>query len=200
MTEFNRMTLVAAGEVIAHIKSHSEMQLLETQWGIEERTEFHNKHARISSWVKLALDPNIIVITENGYVTLARAIVETAVSTKGQSIAPSWNKLIAGLRFDGFEVVTETTVVKTQDPFAISPSVNKTQKLVRMLPSDVPQLDFREAENEVAALLNQFEFHTAIGHLQQAISAFQRGEWSSANGELRNFYESYLNEIAEALW
>lgn len=24
-------------------------------------------------------------------------------------------------------------------------------------------------------------------------------EWSAANGELRNFYESYLNEIANAL-
>ena len=35
--------------------------------------------------------------------------------------------------------------------------------------------------------------------MKQAISAFSRGEWSSANGELRNFYESYLNEIATRL-
>ncbi len=74
-----------------------------------------------------------------------------------------------------------------------------TVQLVRMLPSDIPQLDFREAESEVESLLDRYGFAVAKGHLTQAVSAFSRGEWSSANGELRNFYESYLNEIATSL-
>ena len=68
--------------------------------------------------------------------------------------------------------------------------------LARMLPADIPGLDFREAEDEVTTLLVQSGFTVAKGHMERAVSAFQRGEWSSANGELRNFYESYLNEIA----
>jgi hypothetical protein len=60
-------------------------------------------------------------------------------------------------------------------------------------------MDFGEAEDEIGMLLNECGFQVAKGHLNQALSAFQRGEWSSANGELRNFYESYLNEIAVGL-
>ncbi|MCB1468029.1 MAG: hypothetical protein KDK08_13015, partial [Rhizobiaceae bacterium] len=80
-----------------------------------------------------------------------------------------------------------------------NPRTETTVRLVRMLPSDIPELDFREAEDEVRLLLNRHGFSTARGHLQQAVSAFSRGEWASANGALRNFYESYLNEIALAL-
>ena len=77
--------------------------------------------------------------------------------------------------------------------------VQKVATLVRMLPNDIPGLNFREAETEVVALLDRNGFAVAKGHLSRALSAFQRGEWSSANGELRNFFESYLNEIAVGL-
>ena len=79
------------------------------------------------------------------------------------------------------------------------PIVVKRQELRRMLPQDIPETDFREAASEVELLLDQHEFPVTRGHLQMALSAFQRGEWSSANGELRKLYESYLNEIANAL-
>lgn len=39
----------------------------------------------------------------------------------------------------------------------------------------------------------------AAAEVKQALAAFNRGEWSWANGELRNFYEGYLNEIADKL-
>ena len=98
---------------------------------------------------------------------------------------------MAGLRFDGFEIETAEVTGESQ----ASDRVDHVT-LRRMLPDDIPGLDFREAENEVVALLNQSCFKIAKGHLEQALSAFERGEWSSANGELRNFYENYLNEIA----
>jgi hypothetical protein len=68
-----------------------------------------------------------------------------------------------------------------------------------MLPDNIPETDFREAASEVELLLDQAAFTVAKGHLKQATSAFQRGEWSSANGELLNFFENYLNEIANGL-
>lgn len=205
--EFNRMTIVAASEVVAAFKSHSDMELLEIQWAIADSVTGSGKTGRAASWAKLAvershgfpmLQNSDAVMTESGTVTLARAIVETAIQAPAQHrTGDCWKKFIAGLRFDGFEAVGEQGQNKA---FSFSNStLTKKLRLVRMLPESVPELDFREAESEVIALLNQHGFSVAGGHLNQAMSAFQRGEWSSANGELRNFYESYLNEIANQL-
>lgn len=123
-------------------------------------------------------------MTESGLATLDHALVEIAVTApKVSRTSASWKKLVAGLRFDGFDIVETEGITK----------------LMRMLPDDIPGMDFREAEDEVTSLLDNCGFAVAKGHLIQAVAAFQRGEWSSANGELRNFFENYLNEIAVAL-
>lgn len=199
MSEFNRMTIVAAAEVAADFNSHSDMEVLEVQWGIDGRCSASSKSARVASWAKLACDEELTVMTENGRVTLERALVETAITApEARRDSVSWHRLVAGLRFDGFEVV-ETEISATSTFSWDGEATKKILTLVRMLPKDIPGLDFREAENEVVTLLDRSGFTVARGHLKQAVSAFQRGEWSSANGELRNFYESYLNEIAVAL-
>ncbi|MAG65289.1 MAG: hypothetical protein CMK74_05375 [Pseudomonadales bacterium] len=200
MSDFNRMTIVAAAEVIAFFKSHSDMEVMEIQWNIDRKVYTSNKSSRIGSWVKLACEEDIVVITENGRIPLAQAIVECAITmprmrSEPKDIGAFWKKLIAGLRFDGFEII-EKEITEHRVPF---PKVTKAPTLIRMLPEDIQSLDFRETENEISELLKKFGFNTAKGHLEQAVSAFQRGEWSSANGELRNFFESYLNEIADAL-
>ena len=199
MSEFNRMTIVAAAEVAADFHSHSDMEVLEVQWGIDGRCSASSKSARVASWAKLACDEDLTVMTENGRVSLDRALVETAITApEARRDSVSWKKLVAGLRFDGFDVVETENIVAAKYPWQ-SKATKKFTTLVRMLPDDVPGLDFREAENEVVALLDRSGFAVAKGHLKQAVSAFQRGEWFSANGELRNFFESYLNEIAVAL-
>jgi hypothetical protein len=193
MTEFNNMTIVAAVEVIAEFKSHGDMAVLEVQWGIAGNAA--SKSARVASWAQCATSPNAPqVMTENGRVHLGRAVVEMAIKASGGTHeSDAWRKFVAGLRFDGFEIV------EAEDSIAAHASWEPrriTFTLKRMLPTDIPELDFREAEDEVTSLLVQSGFTVAKGHLEQAVSAFQRGEWSSANGALRNFYESYLNEIA----
>ena len=199
MSEFNRMTIVAAAEVAADFNSHSDMEVLEVQWGIDGRCSASSKSARVASWAKLACDEEHTVMTENGRVSLERALVETAIAApEARRGSESWNRLVAGLRFDGFEVM-ETEISVTSRFSWDGEATKKILTLVRMLPKDIPGLDFREAESEVVTLLDRSGFAVARGHLKQAVSAFQRGEWSSANGELRNFYESYLNEIAVAL-
>lgn len=199
MSEFNRMTIVAAAEVAADFNSHSDMEILEVQWGIDGRCSASSKSTRVASWAKLACDEELTVMTENGRVSLERALVETAITApEARRDSVSWNRLVAGLRFDGFEVMeTEISVISRLS--WDGEATKKVLTLVRMLPKDIPGLDFREAESEVVTLLDRSGFTIARGHLKQAVSAFQRGEWSSANGELRNFYESYLNEIAVAL-
>jgi len=193
MSEFNRMTVVAAAEVFANYNTHNDMELLSVQWGVAGRCSDASKSARVGSLANIAIEEDPEVFTENGRVSLSRALVEIAIKTPKSKESSDWKKFIAGLRFDGFEVIE--TEIKT---FSYG-SPNTNVKLVRMLPEGIPGLDFREAESEVVALLGQHGFVVAKGHLNQSIAAYQRGEWSSANGELRNFYESYLNEIAVGL-
>ena len=199
MSEFNRMTVIAAAEVVSSFWSHSDMEVLEVQWGIAGRCRASSKSARVADWARIACEEEIEVLTENGRVHLSRAVVEIAISaSEHEPRSGAWKKLIAGLRFDGFEVRT-TQAEDDSDGSWRSGRTETTVELVRMLPSDVPDLDFREAESEVTLILDRHGFTVAKGHLAQAVSAFSRGEWSSANGELRNFHESYLNEIAAGL-
>ena len=199
MSEFNRMTVVAATEILSGFHSHSDMEVLAVEWGMAGRCSSSSKSARVADLARIACEEEIEVLTESGRVHLARALVEIAIrAPEHNRHSATWKKLIAGLRFDGFEVRTTQVEVDSGDPWQ-SGGAETTVELVRMLPSDVPELDFREAESEVTSLLDRHGFTVAKGHLTQAVSAFSRGEWSSANGELRNFYESYLNEIAAGL-
>lgn len=193
--QFNPMTIVAAAEVISTFKSQSDLQVLAVQWQIAGRCDASSKSARVASLAQIAIGEDVQVMTEQGVVPLERALVETAIKSPAvHQTLGSWPKLIAGLRFDGFEVVQVPVVVPGAS------FLNGTaNELKRMYPEDVPDLEFREAESEIIALLDWSGFTTAKGHLVQAQSAFQRAEWSSANGELRNFFESYLNEIAVSL-
>lgn len=199
MSEFNRMTIVAAAEAIAHFNSHGDMEVLEVQWDIQQLVSTSSKSARVASWASIAANSNPDVFTENGRVGLERALVEEAMrapdNTRREQV---WNKFIAGLRFDGFELI-EVEVDTGRTNFMGDPIFEKRQQLSRMLPENVPGTDFRQAASEVEVLLDELSLPIAKGHLSHALSAFQRGEWSSANGELRNFYENYLNEISNGL-
>ena len=185
MTGFNRLTIVAAVEVIADFKAHSDMNVLEVQWDIEQFISTSSKSARIASWSKVAATIDPMVMTEAGKMKLSRAIVELSLrAPESTRHGEAWEKLIAGLKFDGFELL-EAHVPTGQQDWMGDPVVMKRLELRRMLPQDIPETDFREAASEVELLLDQQGFSVARGHLQMALSAFQRGEWSSANGELR---------------
>ncbi len=199
MSDFNRMTVVAAAEVVSTFYSHADMEVLEVQWGIAGRCSSSSKSGRVASWARIACDEELVVMTENGRVRLDRALIEYAVSAPSRiRESDAWKRFVAGLRFDGFEVIETENAVPDKMPWGRT-TVTKVSTLARMLPKDIPGMDFREAESEVVKLLDRHGFAVTKGHLHQALSAFQRNEWSSANGELRNFFESCLNEIAVKL-
>lgn len=202
MTGFNRLTIVAAIEVIADFKAHSDMNVLEVQWDIEKYASTSSKAARIASWAKIATELDPLVMTEAGKMKLSRAVVELAIEAPERNQrTPSWRKFAAGLKFDGFEIVKDRVPDPSgkQSIFSDGPNEIEVLALRRMLPEDLPGLDFREAESEVAALLKKHKFTVAQGHLEQATSAFQRGEWAAANSQLRSFFEDYLNRVADEL-
>lgn len=61
------------------------------------------------------------------------------------------------------------------------------------------EADLPEREDELRQLLDAHGFSTPEGHLEQAISAHARGDWASANSQLRTFIESLFDCIAETL-
>ena len=56
MTEFNRMTIVAAAQVISDFNSHSYMEVLAVQWGIAGRCSSSSKDARIADLANIAIE------------------------------------------------------------------------------------------------------------------------------------------------
>jgi len=70
------------------------------------------------------------------------------------------------------------------------------RKLKPMIPSPRGPV---VTQSELLDLLDRFRFATSKGHLEQAIAAHTRGEWASANAQLRSFTESLFDEIATSL-
>ncbi|PZQ94678.1 MAG: hypothetical protein DI533_21745 [Cereibacter sphaeroides] len=75
-----------------------------------------------------------------------------------------------------------------QDGFAVTDRV-----LTPSLPSDI---DLPGVQSELFRLLDKHHFLTPKSHLEQALENHARGNWSSSNGQLRNFIEGLLDEIA----
>jgi hypothetical protein len=199
--DFNRMTIVAATEVLCDYKSHNDIELLQVEWGIAGRCGASSKSGRAAALANIAIEENGQVITENGRITLSDALINVAINAPSSSRdKPAWRKLVAGLRLDGFEI-SGIEQVDPDLPSWMSASLKTASEPIvrRMLPVDLPGLDMREAENEVDYLLQKHGFATSSGHVKRAISAFQRGDWSSSNAELRNLYEGLLNDIAAGL-
>jgi hypothetical protein len=204
MNEFSRMTVVGALEVIASFTTRADMEVLALQWAIDGQLEFESEPAFVAGVARIAVHEDPTVQTEMGWVPLTRAVVEKAIKAPNyRQDNEAWAKFVVGLRSDGFNVVfrevqvTSSAVLGSDE--TRTDEIRRVARLVRMLPENITGMDFGEAEDEIGMLLNGCGFQVAKGHLNQSMSAFQRGEWSSANGELRNFYESYLNEIAVGL-
>jgi hypothetical protein len=70
-------------------------------------------------------------------------------------------------------------------------------KLRRSLPEE---LDVAPSRDEVRIGLETHKFVTTLGHLEQAIAAHGRGEWASANAQLRTYLESLLDDLASLLY
>ena len=58
------------------------------------------------------------------------------------------------------------------------------------------EIQLPEADDEVHQLLKAYQFGRTLGHLDQAIEAHARGDWTSCNSQLRTFLESLFDDIA----
>ena len=63
-----------------------------------------------------------------------------------------------------------------------------------IVPALPPELGRKDGEDEVRALLTGRDFGTSLGHLNQALKAHGRGDWAAANGQIRTFLDSLIEE------
>lgn len=207
MTVFNSMTLTAASGVIAAMSTQAAFSALTLSWDVEEFCSSGSVEAKANDLVRFAkssMGQRRKVPTTKGLRELPSAMIEHAIIASEKvkrDSSDAWSRLIAGLKMDGFEVgeekVPDTTGRKSL--FGDEPVMSSRPVLRRMLPELVPGAEMRGASDEVTSRLERHDFTNAHGHMQQAISAFQRGEWAGTNAQLRTFTESYLSEIAARL-
>ena len=121
-----------------------------------------------------------IVDTVNGRMTLAEAVVHTAVGASMPEYGkPEQVAFLRGLALDGYVV--------SWDEDSLAP----------LLRAALPDgMDLPAADDEVHQILKHFNFVVLMGHLDQAIEAHTRGDWVVANSQTRSFLEGLLNDIA----
>ncbi|WP_420398463.1 hypothetical protein [Marinovum algicola] len=184
MSDFNSMTLMAAGEMIAEMSTQTAFSSLTLGWGVDEFCGSGSVASKANEMVRFARSSmgGRSVPTVNGNCDLSRAMIEHAITASEQSKCNKpdvWLRLLAGLKMDGFTLVEE----EVPDPmgrssiFDDAPRVITQTVLRRMLPEDVPETDFREATSEIEVLLGRHGFGVAKGHLDQAVQNFSQGNW-----------------------
>ena len=112
MSNFNSMTLMAAGEMIAEMSTQAAFSSLILGWGVEEFCGSGSVASKANDLVRFAKSSmgQRSVPTVNGNCDLRRAMVEhaTTASDRDKQNKPDvWLRLVAGLKMDGFELVEE---------------------------------------------------------------------------------------------
>ncbi len=185
---FSRPTILAAIAVLSP-GTHAKFKDLMLSLGLENTTAGEGPYisSRQTSFAEFCVrNPDF----ETPHGPLAETVVRAACEQirnrieyidldqyQGQEFSvPDEVKLMRALQRDGFTL--------------------DSSGLRRLLPE---QMDIPAADDEVHQLLDKHGFSTAKGHLRQAIEAHTRGHWAGANGQLRTFLESLLNDIADRL-
>lgn len=182
MPQYSRRTILAATDIVGG-------------WGHNAITRFFLEHAieneigdggcavrgtNLATY--LLANPNVLDQDgENLTDSIVTAVVDFAIGVCGPrfdygSFQLHYPGLERGLQRDGFTAEDGT--------------------LRRALPQAI---DLPSADDEVHALLNRYNFATALGHLDQGIAAHARGDWAAANAQFRPFIESLFDSIADHL-
>lgn len=172
---FSRRTLISAIDVMDDKLSQAALSRTLLSWGAEFLARCKEGQAvtsRLNQLVSI-YDEDPAARTHDDD-PLEEAIVEKAITLLDSSdfAKPFHAALIRNLEMDGFAV--------------------RDGMVIRSLPDEI---ELPQTEDEISRLLDKFGFSTIKKHLDQAFSAHGRGEWESANAQLRSFYEGLLDDI-----
>lgn len=176
------LTVVAACNLLQEL-GHSKFDNLMLLYDLDSRVDGGNKQDKATKLAKIALgEPDCYVETSEGLKGLQEAVIRKAIALPPVVRRTyDWGVLSRGLNRDGFNIVEDDS---------------GTMHLLRMHPNVA---DIQKADDEVHLLLKEYQFTTPLGHLEQAIKAHARGDWASANSQLRTFLEGLFDDIVFAL-
>lgn len=177
---FSRKTIMRA--VDALVTGNADMDGLELEFALN--APGYTVQDRVNSLTRLLIDdPNRVYAGENVAEALVRRAVEVLVLRARRAnmrglyeqemdvrADPIWN----ALKRDGF-------------------TLDENEHLQPTMP---PAINVPATDDEVHMLLDRFGFATSKGHLDEAVACHTRGNWAAANGQIRTFVESLLDEIA----
>lgn len=170
---FSRKTLIELINAL-NFQTHDEVERFGLEFNIEDSISGRWVKEKETSIVKyLASNPE--AVGPNGSNT-AIEIIEYAIKNHRafESFVESHSDLAHSLEKDGYELTSSG--------------------IKKKLPTEFPVV---EQENQLISLLDKLGFSTAKGHYEQAIAAHSRGEWASANAQLRTFVEEFFNKTQD---
>ncbi len=181
MLQFSRITIIKAIGLLEPL-THAELGrfLLEFELERVAPQELGPKTSRLNAVIKYLIDnpdkkgPSRANLT---FEIIEDVLGRISSNIHARPIKERLPELINSLKRDGY-IITDKGRLKTMLPESI--------KLVKK-------------ENELNSLLDKFGFTITKGHIDQAISAHTRGDWASANAQLRSFMESLFDSIADKL-
>jgi hypothetical protein len=175
--QFSRQTVIAAIELIEHvINAHADLTrfLLKLSAELARYCNDGSLRDRFNHLIKF-LDDQPDFQLEDG-TRLTETLVEKGVSLFSTSDEARGGRFLRSLEADGFTI--------TEDG------------LRRQLPRVV---NLAETRDEIFRLLDRHGFNVPKGHLDQAFEAHTNANWTSANSQIRSFFEGLLDDFAERL-
>ncbi|MBN9983072.1 hypothetical protein [Rhizobium laguerreae] len=180
---FTQPTIIAASELLEQLTQDRFNQLV-LRIGLED--DFTS-----STTVSVAKKSDMLgritvqrsaspVITLESDMTLGEAVVREAIQlVKPNSPNPLQVALERGVARDGYVIAFDEN--------------DGTPSLRAALPDEIQRPMTDDGAHQ---LLRGFQFHTSLGHLDQAIDTHARGDWAACNSMLRTFLESLFDDIA----
>jgi hypothetical protein len=178
---FLRRTVIAAVGVMEGVyKNHAPLTRCFLKWDPElaRRCDAGIIQDRFNNLIKF-YDENPARYTADG------ELLQEVIMREAISLLPSCDR-----RLLAHHAELRDTFLRALDlnGFAI-----REDALIQALPAE---LELPQAEDDITRLLTKQRFTTSKGHLDQALAAHGRGDWASANSQLRAFYEGLFDEIA----
>lgn len=186
MSQFSRRTIVAAIDVLDSMTQAETSRFLlragpEINDAVRKGASVPNRMNDLMEFV----DDHPSHCTDEG--PLETVIVKEAVAL----LPPDTDDTLCSESIQLQDKINSFRYVLRQDGFVIADGSLRPALPVGM---DVPN-----TESELTRLLEIHEFLTAKGHFEQALDAHERGNWASANAQIRTFFDALLDAIAEKL-
>jgi hypothetical protein len=167
---FSRKTVSELVKAL-HFRTHEEVESFSLLFGLEEVISGQSIKEKATSIVRhLVSNPDAVGPSGSKLeIEIIEHLIENHPGEKFPELANCLDR-------DGFEI-TEN-------------------RLRHKLPAELPLI---QKEDQLVRLLEKNGFNVAKGHYDQAVAAHARGEWASANAQLRTLVEEFFNQVHSIL-